>query len=73
MGDTRYSGSEVVVRKLTEMGAEMRVHDPYVEHWWELEKPGRATRRPGHSLGALLPQPGAARRAARAEGPGRRR
>jgi nucleotide sugar dehydrogenase len=38
VGDTRYSGSEIVVRKLTEMGAEMRVHDPYVEHWFELEK-----------------------------------
>lgn len=38
VGDTRYSGSEVVVRKLTEMGAEMRVHDPYVEHWYELER-----------------------------------
>ena len=37
VGDTRYSGSEIVVRKLTEMGAELRVHDPYVEHWWELE------------------------------------
>lgn len=37
VGDTRYSGSELVVRKLTEMGAEMRVHDPYVERWWELE------------------------------------
>jgi len=37
VGDTRYSGSEIVVRKLTEMGAEMRVHDPYVEHWYELE------------------------------------
>jgi len=20
------------------MGAEIRVHDPYVEHWWELEE-----------------------------------
>jgi nucleotide sugar dehydrogenase len=38
VGDTRYSGSEIVVRKLTEMGAEVRAHDPYVEHWWELEK-----------------------------------
>jgi nucleotide sugar dehydrogenase len=38
VGDTRYSGSEIVVRKLTEMGAEMKVHDPYVEHWYELEK-----------------------------------
>jgi nucleotide sugar dehydrogenase len=37
VGDTRYSGSEIVVRKLTEMGAEMRVHDPYVAHWYELE------------------------------------
>jgi len=38
VGDTRYSGSEIVVRKLTEMGAEMRVQDPYVVHWYELEK-----------------------------------
>jgi nucleotide sugar dehydrogenase len=38
VGDTRYSGSEIVVRKLTEMGAEVRAHDPYVKHWWELEK-----------------------------------
>ncbi len=37
VGDTRYSGSEVVVRRLTEMGAEIRVHDPYVEHWYEFE------------------------------------
>jgi UDP-N-acetyl-D-glucosamine dehydrogenase len=37
VGDTRYSGSELVVRKLAEMGASMRVHDPYVEHWFELE------------------------------------
>ncbi len=37
VGDTRYSGSEMVVRKLTEMGAEMLVHDPYLEHWWEFE------------------------------------
>lgn len=38
VGDTRYSGSEVIVRKLTEMGAEIVVHDPYVKHWWEFEK-----------------------------------
>jgi nucleotide sugar dehydrogenase len=38
VGDTRYSGSEIIVRKLTEMGAEIRAHDPYVRHWWELEK-----------------------------------
>jgi UDP-N-acetyl-D-mannosaminuronate dehydrogenase len=38
VGDTRYSGSEVIVRKLTEMGADVVVNDPYVKHWWELEK-----------------------------------
>ncbi len=38
VGDTRYSGSEIVIRKLTEMGAEIRIHDPYVEHWWEFEQ-----------------------------------
>ncbi len=48
VGDTRYSGSEMVVRKLTEMGAEMRVHDPYVEHWYELEKQEDYPA-PGHS------------------------
>jgi nucleotide sugar dehydrogenase len=37
VGDTRYSGSEIIVRKLTEMGAEVKAHDPYVRHWWELE------------------------------------
>ena len=48
VGDTRYSGSELVVRKLTEMGAEIRVHDPYVEQWWEFTQqdtyptPGRS-------------------------------
>jgi len=48
VGDTRYSGSELIVRKLTEMGGEVVVHDPYVKHWWELEKqdvypsPGRS-------------------------------
>lgn len=38
VGDTRNSGSELIVRRLTEMGAELRVHDPYVQHWWEFEK-----------------------------------
>ena len=38
VGDTRYSGSELLVRRLAEMGAEPRVHDPYVDHWWEFEK-----------------------------------
>jgi nucleotide sugar dehydrogenase len=49
VGDTRYSGSEVVVRRLTEMGAEMRVHDPYVEHWFEFEEQDTYPA-PGHSL-----------------------
>jgi len=48
VGDTRYSGSEMVVRKLTEMGAEMRVHDPYVDHWYELEQQD-VYPAPGHS------------------------
>jgi len=48
VGDTRYSGSEMVARKLTEMGAEIRVHDPYVDHWYELEKQ-EVYPAPGHS------------------------
>jgi nucleotide sugar dehydrogenase len=38
VGDTRYSGSEIIVRKIAEMGGEVVVHDPYVKHWWEFEK-----------------------------------
>ncbi len=49
VGDTRYSGSEVVVRRLKEMGADIRVHDPYVEHWYEFESQGTYPA-PGHSL-----------------------
>ncbi len=49
VADTRYSGSEIVVRKLTEMGAEIQVHDPYLEHWYELEKQDTYPA-PGHSL-----------------------
>jgi nucleotide sugar dehydrogenase len=51
VGDTRYSGSELVARKITEMGGDIHVHDPYVQHWWELEKqdsypaPGRSLSR----------------------------
>jgi nucleotide sugar dehydrogenase len=51
VGDTRYSGSELIVRKLAEMGGEVVVHDPYVQHWWEFEKqetypaPGRSMAR----------------------------
>lgn len=37
VGDTRYSGAEIVVRRLIEMGADVCVHDPYVDHWWEFE------------------------------------
>lgn len=48
VGDTRYSGSEMIVRKLTEMGAEIRVHDPYVEHWYEFENQD-VYPAPGHS------------------------
>jgi len=48
VGDTRYSGSELVLRKLTEMGARVSVHDPYVDHWWEFEKQDEYPS-PGHS------------------------
>jgi nucleotide sugar dehydrogenase len=37
VGDTRYSGSELIVRRLVEMGADICVYDPYVDHWWEFE------------------------------------
>jgi nucleotide sugar dehydrogenase len=37
VGDTRYSGSELMIRKVAEMGGDVRVHDTYVEHWWEFE------------------------------------
>jgi nucleotide sugar dehydrogenase len=49
VGDTRYSGSEVILRKLTEMGADVVAHDPYVRHWWELEKQDTYPA-PGHSM-----------------------
>jgi len=49
VGDTRYSGSEVVVRKLTEMRANVKVHDPYVDHWWEFEAQDTYPH-PDHSL-----------------------
>jgi UDP-N-acetyl-D-mannosaminuronate dehydrogenase len=53
VGDTRYSGSEVIVRKLTEMGADVVAHDPYVSHWWELEKQSTYPS-PGHSMGRFF-------------------
>jgi nucleotide sugar dehydrogenase len=49
VGDTRYSGSEIIVRKLAEMGAEVAVSDPYVKRWWEFEKQDRYPA-PGHSM-----------------------
>ena len=49
VGDTRYSGSEVIARKIVEMGGEIVVHDPYVRHWWELEKQDSYPA-PGHSM-----------------------
>ena len=49
VGDTRYSGSELIIRKLTEWGAKVKVHDPYLEHWFELEKQDEYPA-PGHSL-----------------------
>ena len=49
VGDTRYSGSELIVRKLTEMGAELRAHDPYLSHWWEFESQDTYPKE-GHSL-----------------------
>jgi nucleotide sugar dehydrogenase len=48
VADTRYSGSEIVLRKLTEMGADLSVHDPYLEHWYELEQQDTYPA-PGHS------------------------
>jgi nucleotide sugar dehydrogenase len=53
VGDTRYSGSELLVRRLTEMGAEIRVHDPYLAHWWEFEKQDSYPKK-GHSLGRFF-------------------
>ena len=37
VGDMRYSGSELIIRKLAEMGEELRAHDPFVDHWWGFE------------------------------------
>jgi len=53
VGDTRYSGSELIVRKLTEMGADVLVHDPYIAHWWEFEKQDSYPA-PGHSRGRFF-------------------
>ncbi len=61
VGDTRYSGSELIVRRLTEMGASIRVHDPYVEVWAEIQDQDRSEESAGYgrffsrqeSLGSL--------------------
>jgi len=53
VGDTRYSGSELIVRKLTEMGAEIKVHDPYLTHWWEFEKQETYPQK-GYSMGRFF-------------------
>lgn len=37
VGDTRFSGSELIVRRLVDMGADVAAYDPYVDHWWEFE------------------------------------
>jgi len=37
VGDTRYSPSEMLVRELVSGGANIQLHDPYVEHWDEME------------------------------------
>ena len=36
VGDTRYSPSEKLVRELVVSGANIKLHDPYVEHWDEM-------------------------------------
>ncbi len=53
VGDTRYSGSELLIRRLAEMGADPRVHDPYVQHWWEFEQQDTYPS-PGHSWGRFF-------------------
>ena len=41
------------MRRLTEMGAEIRVHDPYVDHWYELESQDEYPA-PGQSWGRFF-------------------
>jgi len=69
VGDTRYSGSELIVRKLTEMSADVVVHDPYVQHWWELEKQDTYPA-PGHSMSRFFRQSEPAGRVADVSGYG---
>ena len=39
VGDTRYSPSETLVRALLDKGVNVSLHDPYVEHWEEMNLP----------------------------------
>jgi len=57
VGDTRYSGSEIVVRKLTEMGGDVIIHDPYVKHLVGTRK-ARYVSRSGSFLGKIFPESG---------------
>ena len=57
VGDTRYSGSEMVVRKLTEMGAEMRDPRSVCRALVRVGKTGHLSRA-GPLLETILPQPG---------------
>jgi nucleotide sugar dehydrogenase len=52
VGDTRYSGVELIVRRLTEMGASIRVHDPYLESWPEMA--GEEAAEEGHGYGRFF-------------------
>ena len=58
----------MVVRKLTEMGAEISVHDPYVDHWYELENQDTYPA-PGHSWARFFRNQEDLVRPSRAEGP----
>jgi UDP-N-acetyl-D-mannosaminuronate dehydrogenase len=37
VGDTRYSPSELLVRSLSEHGAVVTCHDPFIKYWDEME------------------------------------
>jgi len=36
VGDTRYSPSETLVKALLDQGGKVSLHDPYIEHWEEM-------------------------------------
>jgi nucleotide sugar dehydrogenase len=62
VGDTRYSGSEIIVRKLREMGAAVRAHDPYVREWTEFTQQAAEAQHDGdfapHSRARLFSRQG---------------